>query len=38
MKILVTGFEPFNGAAINPSEQIVNCLEAPEGVILIKEI
>ena len=22
MKILVTGFEPFNGGTINPSEQI----------------
>lgn len=24
MKILVTGFEPFNGASVNPSEQIEN--------------
>ena len=38
MKILVTGFEPFNGGTINPSEQIVYRLEAPEGVGLIKEI
>ena len=38
MKILVTGFEPFNGAQINPSEQIVCRLEAPKGVNLIKEI
>lgn len=38
MKILVTGFEPFNGGTINPSEQIVYRLEAPEGVCLIKEI
>lgn len=38
MKILVTGFEPFNGATVNPSEQIVNSLEAPEGATLIKEI
>ena len=38
MKILVTGFEPFNGATVNPSEQIVYRLSAPEGVILIKEI
>lgn len=37
-KILVTGFEPFNKATINPSEQIVNNLKAPEGVTLIKEI
>ncbi|MBR2950840.1 MAG: pyroglutamyl-peptidase I [Lachnospiraceae bacterium] len=38
MKILVTGFEPFNGGWINPSEQIVHRLKAPEGAILIKEI
>ena len=38
MKILVTGFEPFNGATVNPSEQIVYRLVAPEKVTLIKEI
>lgn len=38
MKILVTGFEPFNGGTVNPSEQIVYQLTAPEGVSLIKEI
>ena len=38
MKIVVTGFEPFNGGTINPSEQIVHCLEAPQGVQLIKVI
>lgn len=38
MKILVTGFEPFNKERVNPSEQIVYRLEAPEGVELIKEI
>lgn len=38
MKILVTGFEPFNGGTINPSEQIVQHLAAPEGVTLIKKI
>ena len=38
MKILVTGFEPFNGGTINPSEQIVHRLTAPEGVTLIKKI
>lgn len=38
MKILVTGFEPFNGGSINPSEQIVHRLKAPEGVTLIKKI
>lgn len=38
MKILVTGFEPFNGGTINPSEQIVHRLVAPEGTTLIKKI
>lgn len=38
MKILVTGFEPFNGGTINPSEQIVHKLIAPEGITLIKNI
>lgn len=38
MKILVTGFEPFNGAVINPSQLILEQLQAPEGVILIKEV
>ncbi len=27
MKFLVTGFEPFGGSSVNPSEQIVNALE-----------
>lgn len=38
MKILVTGFEPFNGGTVNPSGEIVHLLTAPEGVTLIKEI
>lgn len=38
MKILVTAFEPFNGRDINPSELILEQLEAPEGVTLIKEL
>ena len=38
MKILVTGFEPFNGALINPSQQILERLQAPSGIILIKEV
>lgn len=38
MKILVTGFEPFNGRDINPSQLILKQLEAPEGVTLIKEL
>ena len=38
MKILLTGFEPFNGATTNPSEQIVKEINAPVGITLIKEI
>ncbi len=38
MKILLTGFEPFNGGTINPSELIVNKVTAPVGITLIKEI
>ena len=38
MKILVTGFEPFNGAKINPSQLILEQLQAPAGVQLIKEV
>ncbi|MBQ6843184.1 MAG: pyroglutamyl-peptidase I [Agathobacter sp.] len=38
MKILVTGFEPFNGRDINPSQLILEQLETPEGVTLIKEV
>ncbi len=38
MKILVTAFEPFNGRDINPSQLILEQLEAPEGVTLIKKL
>ena len=38
MKLLVTAFEPFNGRDINPSQLILEQLEAPEGVVLIKEL
>ena len=38
MKILLTGFEPFNGDKINPSQLIVDKVEAPLGISLIKEI
>lgn len=38
MKILVTGFEPFNGRDINPSQLIIEQLEAPDGVTLIKKL
>lgn len=31
MKILVTGFQPFGGASLNPSEQVLPLLKAPEG-------
>ena len=36
MKILVTGFEPFDGGRINPSWEAVSALQAPEGVQLLK--
>ncbi|MCF0137396.1 MAG: pyroglutamyl-peptidase I [Oscillospiraceae bacterium] len=35
-KILVTGFEPFNGRDINPSEQIVKALLPPDDTELIR--
>lgn len=38
MKILVTAFEPFNGRDINPSQLILEQLEIPEEVTLIKEL
>ena len=38
MKILVTAFEPFNGRDINPSQLILEKIETPEGVTLIKEL
>lgn len=38
MKILVTAFEPFNGRDINPSQLILEQLEASEGVTLMKEL
>ena len=38
MRILVTGFEPFNGRDMNPSQLILEQLEAPEGVTLMKEL
>ena len=39
MKILLTGFEPFNNTDINPSEEIVKSLpDYIEGITLIKEI
>ena len=36
MKILVTGFEPFDGGKINPSWEAVSALKAPEGTELLK--
>lgn len=38
MRILVTAFEPFNGRDINPSQLILEKIEAPEGITLIKEL
>lgn len=37
-KILLTGFEAFNGRTLNPSQLIVERINAPEGVHLIKRI
>lgn len=36
MKILLTGFEPFDGSPVNPSEQVVRVLaqHPPDGIIL----
>lgn len=36
MKILLTGFEPFGGEAINPAWEAVCRLRAPEGAELVK--
>ena len=36
MKLLVTAFEPFNGGTINPSQLVLEQLEAPSGMELIK--
>ena len=39
MKILVTGFEPFGGEAINPAQQIVESLpETISGAQVVKKI
>lgn len=39
MKILITGFEPFNKSNINPSGEIIKKLpEELEGITLIREI
>lgn len=35
-KILITGFKPFNGQKVNPSEQIIKSLTAPIDTSLIK--
>lgn len=36
MKILLTGFDPFGGASINPAWEAVKLVKAPEGVELVK--
>ena len=36
MKILFTAFEPFNGGTINPSQLVMEQLEAPADIELIK--
>ena len=35
MKIILTGFEPFNGRDINPSGLIAESIKAPEKIDLI---
>lgn len=37
-KILLTGFEPFNGRDINPSQLVVEKIIEPENCILVKRI
>ncbi|MCF0111460.1 MAG: pyroglutamyl-peptidase I [Erysipelotrichaceae bacterium] len=37
-KIVVTGFEPFNGKSTNPSQRIVEKLMAPKDTVLVKKI
>ena len=36
MKILLTGFEPFGGAAINPSWEAVRRTEVPAGTEAVR--
>lgn len=40
MKILLTGFEPFGGSAVNPSQQVVQALAAnpPSDIDLVTAI
>ena len=40
MKLLVTGFEPFGGSAVNPSEQVVRVLarDGFDGIELLTAI
>lgn len=40
IRVLVTGFEPFNGSAVNPSQRLVETLEAapPDGVELASAV
>ncbi len=37
MIVLMTGFDPFGGAAINPAWEAVKRIRAPEGVTLLKK-
>lgn len=38
MKILVTGFDPFGGEAVNPAQQAVERMRAPQGAALCRLI
>lgn len=36
MRILITGFTPFDNESINPSWEIAQSVHAPEGVELVR--
>lgn len=36
MRVLITGFTPFDGESINPSWEIARSVQAPEGVELVR--
>ncbi len=36
MKLLLTAFEPFNGGQVNPSQLVLEQVNAPDGIELIK--
>ena len=38
MKLLLTGFEPFNGRTVNPSQLLLEQVQTPDGVTLIRQL